>query len=254
MKFIKIAAISFLAGNTVDGGKCMRMRMRMKFRACTCIIYHFVRCSIIVTHCCFGFADPTHTHDLFYFFTILPAALPEVSEACTSAFGTFEACATEGLSKDMDLFMNYLKTFGEAAGCFEAAADEAAIAVCAEPVFLILAEACPSGVDPLIAACDETPSTVFEDLGLDVFDDIAGNVNVKDGELLMCFAFCVLVGRYSLSLSLPLRLYPIDILLTSPYSSFHFHVSTRLCVCSLMFLISCLLGRRRETLVLEGIR
>ena len=26
MKFIKIAAISFLAGNTVGGGKCMRMQ------------------------------------------------------------------------------------------------------------------------------------------------------------------------------------------------------------------------------------
>ena len=113
----------------------------------------------------------------------------EVSEAWISAFETFEACATEGLSKDMDLFMNYLKTLGEAAGCFEAAADEAAIAVCAEPVFLILAEACPSGVDPLIAACDETPSTVFGDLALDVFGDIAGNV--KDGELLICVCFFV---------------------------------------------------------------
>ncbi len=153
--------------------------------------------------------------------------------------------------------MKYLNALdkAEAAGCFEAT-DEATVIACAEPLVLILAEACPSGVDPLVAACVGTPSSVFgiRDLALDVFEDIAGNVNVKDGELLMCFAFCVLVGRYSLSLSL--RLDPIVILLTSPspYSSFHFHVSTRLCVCSLMFLISCLLGRRRETLVLEGIR
>jgi len=121
--------------------------------------------------------------------TILPAALPEVSEECISAFETFEACATEGLSKDTDLFINYLKALGEAAGCIEAAVDEAAMAACGEPVFLILGEACPSGVDPLIAACDETPSTVFGDLALDVFGDIAGNV--KDGELLICVCFFV---------------------------------------------------------------
>ena len=48
-----------------------------------------------------------------------------MSEACISAFETFEACATEGLSKDTDLFINYLKSLGEAAGCFEASADEA---------------------------------------------------------------------------------------------------------------------------------
>ena len=112
-----------------------------------------------------------------------------MSEACFSAFGTFGACATEGFSKDTDLFMNYLKAFGEAVGCFIAAADEAAMVSCAEPVFLILGEACPSGVDPLIAACDETPSTVFGDLALVVFDDIASNV--KDGELLICVCFFV---------------------------------------------------------------
>mmetsp|Transcript_9185 Transcript_9185/g.14169 ORF Transcript_9185/g.14169 Transcript_9185/m.14169 type:complete len:92 (+) Transcript_9185:380-655(+) len=87
----------------------------------------------------------------------------------------------------MDKYMNYLKALGEAAGCFEAATDQAANAVCAEPVFLILAEACPPGVDPLIEACNETPSTVFGDLALDVFEDIADNV--EDGELLMCLLF-----------------------------------------------------------------
>ncbi len=130
----------------------------------------------------------------FTSFTIFAAALPEVSEACMSAIETFEACATEGFSKDIDLFMNYLKALGEAAGCFEAAADEAAIAACAEPLVPILCEACPSGVDPLMAACDETPSAVFGDLALDVFEDIAGNV--KDGELLICVCFfvCYLEG------------------------------------------------------------
>ena len=123
----------------------------------------------------------------FTSFTIFAAALPEVSEACISAFETFEACATEGLSKDMDLFMNYLKALGEAAGCFEAATDEATITSCDELVFVVLAEACPTGVYPLIKACDETPPAAFGDLALDVFEDIAGNV--KDGELLICVCF-----------------------------------------------------------------
>ncbi len=99
------------------------------------------------------------------------AAMPEVSAECGAAFKTFEACATEGFSKDMDLLFQYLRLVGESADCFEAANDDAAIGACFAPMMGVLEQACPNGLDALKAACDTT-SAEFKDLAFDVFWDM----------------------------------------------------------------------------------
>ncbi len=109
---------------------------------------------------------------MFISFTILQAAMPEVSAECSSAFETFQACAVEGFSKDMDLLFQYLRLVGESADCFEAADDDAAIGACFAPLWGVLGQACPNGLDALKAACDTT-SDEFGDLAIDMFEDIA---------------------------------------------------------------------------------
>ena len=149
----------------------------------------------------------------------------EPSAACINEFNDFEECVIEGFINNTPLFQEFVDAYKASEDCFENAADEAAVAICEEPLWVISAQACPSGIDPLIAACDddETHSMKFGDFALGVF--------LKDGELLMC----LLVRRYTvtspydngLEACLSLRLYKVDILLTPLFLP---HLYTRVCL------------------------
>eukprot|EP00574_Skeletonema_japonicum_P004329 CAMPEP_0201713590 /NCGR_PEP_ID=MMETSP0593-20130828/377_1 /ASSEMBLY_ACC=CAM_ASM_000672 /TAXON_ID=267983 /ORGANISM="Skeletonema japonicum, Strain CCMP2506" /LENGTH=278 /DNA_ID=CAMNT_0048202759 /DNA_START=47 /DNA_END=883 /DNA_ORIENTATION=+ len=95
----------------------------------------------------------------------------ELSAACINEFNDFEECVIEGFINNNSLFQEFVDAYKASGDCFENAADEAAVAICEEPLWVISAQACPSGIDPLIAACDddETPSTKFGDFALGVF-------------------------------------------------------------------------------------
>ena len=160
----------------------------------------------------------------------------EPSAACINEFNDFEECVIEGFINNTPLFQEFVDAYKASEDCFENAADEAAVAICEEPLWVISAQACPSGIDPLIAACDddETHSKkfalgVFEKIAKDsaAISSLAGNADAVDGKRNASDMYTVYpFARCSITMF-------IASLLTRPFSFTH------LCSLSLNFSSSC---------------